>query len=258
MPALNRFDLHGHAAVVTGGSTGIGLGIAQALAEAGADVALWAREPARLSEAAGRLSGGADGRVIAVPCDIAVEEEVETAMQRTLAELGRVDSCFANAGRAGSGRPFVDMTLADWRQVNAVNLDGTFLTLRSAARHMVERGGGGALVVTASLTALQGAARAEDYAAGKGALLALTRGLAVELARHGIRANAIVPGWVDTDLTHGMLSSENFKDRVLPRVPARRWGLPADIGTAAVYLASPAAAYHTGDVLVIDGAYSIF
>lgn len=255
----DRFDLHGQVAVVTGGSTGIGLGIATALAQAGSDVAIWARDQVRIDAAVSALSAAqGDVRVIGVRCDVASESDVEAAMTATLAQLGRVNSCFANAGRAGAGRPFVDMTLDDWRAVNAVNLDGTFLTLRAAARHMVERGGGGSLVVTSSLTALQGAARSEDYASGKAAVLALTRGLAVELARHGIRANAVVPGWIDTDLTHAMLSSDVFRDRVLPRVPLRRWGMPEDIGTLAVYLASPVAAYHTGDVMVVDGAYSLF
>jgi NAD(P)-dependent dehydrogenase (short-subunit alcohol dehydrogenase family) len=256
---VNRFDLHGQAAVVTGGSTGIGLGIATALAEAGSDVAIWARDAERNAEAVASLSHAQPGvRVVGVQCDVSSEEQVAAAMADTVAELGRVDSFFANAGRAGAGRPFVDMSLDDWHRVNAVNLDGTFLSLRAAARHMVERGGGGSLVLTSSLTALQGAARSEDYASGKAALLALTRGLAVELARHGVRANAVVPGWIDTDLTHTMLVSDVFRDRVLPRVPARRWGTPDDIGTLAVYLASPASAYHTGDVVVVDGAYSIF
>jgi NAD(P)-dependent dehydrogenase (short-subunit alcohol dehydrogenase family) len=255
--AANRFDLHGQVAVVTGGNTGIGMGIATALAEAGSDVAIWARNQQRNDDAAAALEK-CGVRAIGVACDVSLEADVEAAMAQTLEQLGRVDSCFANAGISGTGRPFVEMTLEDWRRVNAVNLDGAFLTLRAVARHMIERGGGGSLVLTSSLTALQGAARGEDYAVGKTALLALTRGLAVELARHGIRANAVAPGWIDTEMTHALLNSDAFRERVLPRVPVRRWGTPDDIGTLAVYLASPAAAYHTGDVLVVDGAYNIF
>jgi hypothetical protein len=123
---------------------------------------------------------------------------------------------------------------------------------------MTERGGGGSVVVTASLAALEGAPRSEHYAATKGALLSMMRSLAVGLARHQIRANAVVPGWIDTPMTEKALQGEAFTQRVLPRVPMRRWGTGDDFGGIAVYLASDASAYHTGDVFVIDGGYSLF
>jgi NAD(P)-dependent dehydrogenase (short-subunit alcohol dehydrogenase family) len=123
---------------------------------------------------------------------------------------------------------------------------------------LVERGGGGSLVATASLAAIEGAARNAHYGATKGALVAMTRALAVELARHGIRANAILPGWIETAMTAGNVADERFSGAVLPRIPARRWGQPADFGGIAVYLASDASAYHSGDCLVIDGGYSLF
>ena len=150
------------------------------------------------------------------------------------------------------------MTLAEWQRVCRVNLDGTFLTLRAVARHMVERGGGGSLVATSSLTAIEAAPQSEHYAASKAGVVALVQSLAVELARHGIRANALMPGWVETDLTRPLLESEIGTTRILPRIPLRRWAEPADLGAAAVYLASPGARYHTGDVLVIDGGYRLF
>jgi NAD(P)-dependent dehydrogenase (short-subunit alcohol dehydrogenase family) len=123
---------------------------------------------------------------------------------------------------------------------------------------MVERGGGGSLVATASLAAIEGAARNAHYGATKGALVAMIRALAVEMARHGIRANAILPGWIETAMTAGNVADERFSSAVLPRIPARRWGQPADFGGIAVYLASNASAYHSGDCLVIDGGYSLF
>ena len=139
-----------------------------------------------------------------------------------------------------------------------VNLDGAFFTLRAAVRHMTQREGGGSLVVTSSLAAISGQARGEHYAASKGGLISMMKALAVELARHGVRANAILPGWIDTPMTEKALSWDKFVERVLPRVPVRRWGQPADFGAIAIYLTSDASAYHTGDTFVIDGGYVSF
>jgi len=152
----------------------------------------------------------------------------------------------------------MEMTIEDWRRVLSVNLDGAFFTLRAAARHMVGRPGGGSLVVTASLAAIMGQPRGEHYAASKGAVISMMKALSVELGRHGIRANAIVPGWIDTPMTERTLRWDRFVEKVLPRVPARRWGTGEDFAGIAVYLASDASVYHTGDTFVIDGAYSIF
>ena len=140
----------------------------------------------------------------------------------------------------------------------SVNLDGAFFTLRAAVRHMTQREGGGSLVVTASLAAVSGQARGEHYAATKGGLIAMMKALAVEFARNGVRANAILPGWIDTPMTERALHWDRFVERVLPRVPVRRWGVPEDFGGIAVYLTSDASAYHTGDTFVIDGGYAIF
>jgi NAD(P)-dependent dehydrogenase (short-subunit alcohol dehydrogenase family) len=139
-----------------------------------------------------------------------------------------------------------------------VNLTGAFLTFRAAARHMKERGGGGVLVGTASLAAIEGAARNEHYGASKGGMTAMVRALAVELARYGIRANSILPGWIETDMTARSVADERFAGNVMPRIPVRRWGTGADFGGIAVYFLSDASAYHTGDAIVIDGGYSKF
>ena len=255
--ALDSFDLNGHVALVTGGNSGIGLGMARGLAAAGADVAIWGTNEERNRAAAAELAG-LGGRVAAFRCDVGDEAQVEAAFAATLAELGRVDSCFANAGVGGSAPSFVEMTLDEWRRVVRVNLEGAFLTFRAAARHMVERGGGGSLVGTASLAALSGQPRGQHYAATKGGLISMIKALAVELARYGVRANAILPGWIDTPMTEGALAWDRMRERVLVRVPARRWGEPPDFAGVAVYLASPASAYHSGDTLLIDGGYSVF
>jgi NAD(P)-dependent dehydrogenase (short-subunit alcohol dehydrogenase family) len=256
--AYAGFDLGGKVALVTGGNSGIGLGMADALAAAGAAVCIWgtSQDKNRAAEAQLRRHGG---RVLALPCDVGDEAAVERAFAETVGALGRVDACFANAGVGGRKvEGFVQMSTEEWRRVLRVNLDGAFFTLRSAARHMVERGGGGSLAVTASLAAISGAARNEHYAATKGAVISMMRALAVELARHGIRANAILPGWIETPMTAPAFGWDRFVERVLPRVPLRRWGRPEDFGGIAVYLASDASGYHTGDTFVIDGGYAVF
>jgi hypothetical protein len=252
------FDLTGKVALVTGGNSGIGLGMARALAAAGADVAIWGTNAAK--NAAARDELASTGRkVVALACDVSDEKAVEAAFAETLAKLGRVDGCFANAGVSGRGTPsFLQMSSEEWHRVLKVNLDGAFYTFRTAARHMVERGGGGSLVGTASLAAIEGAARSEHYAATKGGMISMIRALAVEFARHGIRANAVLPGWIETDMTANAIGNAKFAGNVLPRIPMRRWGTGEDFGGIAVYLMSSASAYHTGDTFLIDGGYALF
>jgi NAD(P)-dependent dehydrogenase (short-subunit alcohol dehydrogenase family) len=251
------FDLTGKVGLVTGGNSGIGLGFAEGLAMCGAAVAIWGRKQDKLDRAQAQLSSHG-GRVLALRCDVADPDQVEEAFARTVAELGGVDACFANAGVHGSATPFVETPLEEWRRVGGINLEGAVTTLQAAVRHMLERGQGGSLVATSSTSVVFGAPRSEQYAATKGALLALMRGIAVEHARHGIRANAVMPGWIDTPMTEGFLHSEAFESKVLRRVPQRRWGVGADFRGIAAYLASDASAYHTGDVFTIDGGYSRF
>ncbi|MEO7027125.1 MAG: SDR family oxidoreductase, partial [Caulobacteraceae bacterium] len=202
------------------------------------------------------------GRALARVVDVADESAVIGAMADAINELGRLDAVFANAGMGEGAPSFSEMTAETWRRVLSVNLEGAFFTCREACRHMVARAGdgdpGGSIVVTASLAAIDGAARNEAYAASKGAVIAMMKAIAVEHARYGVRANAILPGWIATDMTGRAQSSEVFVERVIGRVPARRWGRPTDFGGIAVYLASDASAYHSGDSLLIDGGYAIF
>jgi NAD(P)-dependent dehydrogenase (short-subunit alcohol dehydrogenase family) len=251
------FDLHGKVALVTGGSSGIGLGYASGLAEAGADVCVWSIDDEANRRAADELSRFG-GRVLTMVCDIRDERAVDETFARTVSELGRVDACFANAGVAPRFGPFAELTLEEWRRLDAIHLEGAFLTLRAAVRHMIERGGGGSLVATSSTSAVSGTANAANYAAAKAGVLAMIKSLAVECARHRIRANAVIPGWIDTAFAGGMLQSEAFEKRVLTRIPLRRWGRPADFRALAVYLACDASEYHTGDQFMVDGGYQLF
>ena len=188
--AYAAFDLSGKVALVTGGNSGIGLGIAMAVAQAGADVAVWGTSAKKNGAALAQLEK-TGRKILALQCDVGDEKAVDAAMAQTVATLGRVDGCFANAGVSGRGTAsFLEMTSEEWHRVLRVNLDGAFYTFRSAARHMVERGGDGVLVGTASLAAIEGAARSEHYAATKGGMISMVRGLAVELARHRIRAHS--------------------------------------------------------------------
>ncbi len=255
--AYDAFDLSGKVALITGGNSGIGLGMADALAASGAGVCIWGRNEEK-NRAAEQQLAAHGGKVLALQCDVADEDAVERSFAATVEHFGQVDGCFANAGVGGGGEPFVEMTTESWRRVLSINLDGAFFTFRAAARHMVERGEGGSLVATSSVSAIDGAPRSEHYAASKGGLLAMMRGLAVELARHQITANSIVPGWIETPMTKGQFGDERFVDAVLRRVPFRRWGEPSDLGGIAVYLMSDASRYHTGEHFVIDGGYTKF
>jgi NAD(P)-dependent dehydrogenase (short-subunit alcohol dehydrogenase family) len=254
MPDL--FDLSGRVAVVTGGNRGIGLGIARGLARAGASLALWARDEARNEEAAAELRAlGAE--VLCVRCDVASEADQQAATAATLERFGRVDAGFANAGY-GAGRNPLELSLEEWRELLTVNLDGAFLTFRELARHMVERGGGGKLVALSSITEIFGTPKQPHYAAAKAALGALVRSFAVELARHDVQVNGIQPGWIRTEATAPARDHEALNRTILARTPARRWGEPEDLAGIAVYLASDASRFHTGDSIRIDGGYSIF
>jgi NAD(P)-dependent dehydrogenase (short-subunit alcohol dehydrogenase family) len=256
------FDLTGRVAVITGGNGGIGLGIAQALAAAGCSISIWGRNAAKNARAVATMADCA-GKIDSRVCNVSDPAQVKAAMADTLEKFGRVDGCFANAGIGGGGRhAFIDRTEEEWRSMFATNLDGVFHVFQAAARHMTERATAGdpygRLVATSSLASIFGTARNEHYAATKAAINALVRALAVELARHGVTANAILPGWIKSDMTAGIMANEKFVANVMPRIPMRRFGEPADFGGIAVYLMSAASSYHTADCFVIDGGYTAF
>ena len=253
----NLFDLSGKVALVTGGNSGIGLGFAEGLARHGADVCIWGTNEAKNAAAEEKLKQYG-GKVLALQCDVGDRQLVQAAFAKTVETLGKVDSCFANAGIGSRGTPFVNMDVEEWRAIFRVNMEGVFFTFQAAVKHMVERGEGGSLVVTSSGSAIFGAPRAEHYAATKAGVNAIIRGLAVEHGRHGIRANAVIPGWIDTPMTAGIVDNEVFLKKVQTRIPIRRWGTGDDFSAIAVYFASDASAYHSGDTIMIDGGYAAF
>jgi NAD(P)-dependent dehydrogenase (short-subunit alcohol dehydrogenase family) len=256
------FDLTGHVALVTGGNSGIGLGMAEALAAHGADVAIWGTNPAKNDAAVERLGAFGHG-VASWVCDVGDHAAVVDSMAATIDRFGAVHSCFVNAGVSGHAPSFVGMSEEEWYRVLRVNLDGAFFTAQEAVKHMVARhdGGdtsGGSVVFTTSGSAKFGQAKGQHYGGSKGAVISMMKGVAVEHARHGIRSNAILPGWIESDMTAPAFGWDTFVAKVLPRVPMRRWGSPDDFGGLAVYLASRASRYHTGDVITIDGGYHSF
>ena len=256
------FDLSGRVAVVTGGNGGIGLGYALGLAAHGCAVSIWGRNADKNAAAAERLRA-LGGKVQTIVCDVADRDAAERATAATLDEFGRIDGCFANAGIGGGGRTaFIDRSEEDWRRMFAVNLDGVFHSFQPVTRHMMARSkegdAFGRLVATSSMSTRFGTARNEHYAASKAAINSLIAALAVEHARFGITANAILPGWIDTEMTEPLQGNDKFMANVMPRIPQRRFGTPQDFSGIAVYLMSGASAYHTADTIMIDGGYSMF
>jgi NAD(P)-dependent dehydrogenase (short-subunit alcohol dehydrogenase family) len=250
--------LAGQTVLVTGGNGGIGLGMASGCAKAGAQIVIWGRNPEKNDTAVEQLRE-LGATVHAFVCDVDDPGAIEKAFAASVdAAGGRIDAVFANAGTTGNGSSFLDLDYGEWRRVMRTNLDGAFLTLQAAARHMVARGGGGSLVAVSSTSAVHGAANNEAYGTSKTALLGLVRALAVGLARHAIRVNAILPGWTLTDLSAPGYAWDKFRDATVGRTPMRRWAEPAEMGPAAVFLADPANTFHTGDCVVVDGGYTVF
>jgi NAD(P)-dependent dehydrogenase (short-subunit alcohol dehydrogenase family) len=259
--AFQPFDLTGKVALITGGNSGIGLGMAKGVGQAGAEVCIWGTNATKNAAALEDLQRhGVNAS--AQQCDVADAAAVARAFEATLATHGRVDACFANAGTGGRGDPFDQMPASEWRRVLAVNLDGAYHTFKLAAGHMRSRAEagdpGGRLIATASLAALSGQPRGEHYAATKGGLVAMIKALAVEYARFGVTAHTILPGWIETPLTERAFDNEKFVDAVIKRIPARRWGVPEDFSAIAIYIMSDASAYHTADTFLIDGGYYVF
>src|SRR5262245_31064113 len=258
---FSPFDLTGKVALITGGNSGIGLGMAEGIAQSGGDVCIWGTNPEKNAAATKRLAAYGT-RVSASQCDVSDADAVARAFARALEVHGRIDGCFANAGTGGRGAAFDQMPLEEWRRIMAINLDGVFHTFKHAAGHMRKRAEagdpGGRLVATASLAAISGQPRGEHYAATKGGLISMIKALAIEYARYGVTAHTILPGWIETPLTAPAFGNDKFVDAVMKRTPARRWGQPEDFAAIAIYIMSDASAYHTADTFLIDGGYNSF
>lgn len=249
-------DLRGRVAVVTGGNGGIGLGLAEGLAESGADIAIWARDVDRSATAVAELRRRGV-RAEAIKCDVTDEHHVRGAVDSTVSRLGSIDILIANAGIADN-RPYLETSLDDWRRVIRTNLDGTFLTTREVARHLVDRGIGGSIVVVSSTITRYGGACQAAYGASKSGVSAIGRTLAVELARHRIRCNILIPGWVTTSMNASLRENDRFVTATTARTPVRRWATPDEFGSVAAFLADPEITFHTGNEVVVDGGYTIF
>jgi gluconate 5-dehydrogenase len=236
------FDLGGRSALVTGSTRGLGLAMARALAEAGARVAVNGRS----EEAAREVAASINGAVAA-----AFDVTDESAVAAGVAALGAVDVLVNNAG-IGLRKPILGFSLEEWKRVVDTNLTSAFLVSRAAAPGMIERGSG-KIVNVCSVTSELARETTAPYAAAKGGLKMLTRAMCAEWARHGIQANAIAPGYFDTDLTQALTADVAFDAWLRARVPAGRWGVPADLGGAVVFFASSASDYVNGQILYVDG-----
>ncbi len=256
---MNLFDLSGRVAVITGGNGGLGLAMARGLAKAGAHVAIWARDADKNAAAIEELGRLGAGEARAMICDVTQGQQIEAAMAATLDAFGRVDVCFANAGRSGAGTRIPEMSVEGWDAVMAVNTRGAALTYKHVTRHMIERAEsgdpGGKLIATSSGQSIMGVNKSSDYAASKAALNGLTRGAAFELARYGITANALLFGFYETDITAA--ANPKFAEWMAQRIPLRRPGDHEGLEGVAVFFASSHSDYITGQCLPVDGGLSI-
>jgi 2-deoxy-D-gluconate 3-dehydrogenase len=247
---MNAFDLSGKVAVITGANTGIGQGIAVALAGAGADVALVGRsaaiETAEKVQSLGR-------RAAIIGADLSTIAPVKDVVDRTLSELGGLDILVNNAGIIRRNDA-VDFSEEDWDAVVDTNLKSVFFLSQAAARHMIAQGKG-KIINIASMLSFQGGIRVPSYTASKSGVAGLTKLLANEWAGKGINVNAIAPGYIATNNTAALQADENRNRSIMERIPAGRWGDPSDLGGAAVFLASSASDYVNGHILAVDGGW---
>lgn len=249
-------DLTGLTAVVTGGNNGIGRAMAVGMAKAGANIAIWARNETRNAETIEELvSYGV--KAIAIALDVADEAAVIAAMEQTVNELGPLGCFVANAG-ISIAAPITEMTLESWDQVMRTNLDGAFLCTREAARRFVAQGTGGSMVVLSSTVSRYGGVGLAAYATSKTGVLGLARTLAIEMAKHKVRCNVLIPGWTYTGMTGPLTRNDKFMAATTARTPVRRWAEPEEFHEVAVFLADPALTFHTGNEVIVDGGYTIF
>ena len=247
---LGAFDLTGKVALITGGNTGLGQGIALALAEAGADIATAGIQPA--SETGERVAG-LGRRFVNIHANLSTIEPVERIMAEAIDGLGAVDILVNNAGLIRR-EDAVSFSEQDWDDVMNVNIKGAFFMAQAAGRHMIEKGRG-KIINIASMLSFQGGIRVPSYTASKSGIAGITRLLANEWADKGININAIAPGYMATDNTAQLRADEDRSKAILDRIPAGRWGVPADLGGTAVFLAAPASDYVNGAVIPVDGGW---
>jgi 2-dehydro-3-deoxy-D-gluconate 5-dehydrogenase len=249
------FDLGGRVAIVTGGNGGIGFGMAEGLAAAGAAVIVAGRDEAKSAAAVKTLSE-AGRKASAIAVDVTAAESCRALIAGTVRRFGRLDILVNNAGTNIRKQP-QEYTLEEWNTVIATNLTSAFLCAQAAYPEML-KAGGGKIINIGSMMSIFGASFTAPYAASKGGIVQMTRSLATAWAKDNIQVNAVLPGWIDTDLTRRARAQiDGLHERVLARTPAGRWGTPADHAGIAVFLASAASDFVTGTAIPVDGGYSV-
>jgi NAD(P)-dependent dehydrogenase (short-subunit alcohol dehydrogenase family) len=249
------FDLEGHVALVTGGNSGLGLAMAKGLVKSGADIAIWGRNADKNAQAVAELDA-LGGTAAAFACDVSDAQSSADAFAATIAHFGAIDSCFANAGGSGVRGPFHIMTAADWTTTIDLNLQSVVTTFQLAVQHWLELGTPGKLVVTSSVAGILGIPGGTGYSTTKAAVQGLVRALAIEYGRVGIQANAILPGFIETEMSRD--TPQHFQDACKRRAASGEIGKLEDMEGIAVYLASPESKFMTGQCLIIDGGHTIF
>lgn len=248
---MNLFDLKGKTALVTGGNGGIGLGMARGLAQAGARVAIAGRDKAKNAAATKELPDS-----ISIEVDLKDEKACRSAVEEAARRLGRLDILVNNAGTNIRKQP-QEYSLEEWKAVLDINLTSAFVASQSAYPHM-KKAGAGKIVNIGSMMSIFGAAYAAAYSASKGAIVQLTKSLATAWAKDNIQVNAVLPGWIDTELTIAARQQvAGLHERILRRTPAGRWGTPEDLAGIAVFLAGPASDFVTGAAIPVDGGFSV-
>lgn len=250
MSVLDKFRLDGKKALVTGASRGLGRAMAVALAEAGADVAITARAKDALAETAAQIEK-AGRKAFVIPCDVTDRQAITECVAQARKDLGQIDILINNAG-IGIVKLMQDITFEEWNQMLSVNLASYFYFAQEVAPEWLERGAG-KLINIASIDGLIAESHTSPYCASKGGVIQLTKALAIEWARQQINVNAIAPGYFLTEINESALKDPVTGPLMVKRIPFRRWGEPEELGPLAVYLASPASDFMTGETVVIDG-----
>jgi NAD(P)-dependent dehydrogenase (short-subunit alcohol dehydrogenase family) len=249
------FNLAGHVALVTGGNGGLGLAMAKGLAKAGATIAIWGRNP-RKNAAALTMLEALGARAAAFECDVTDRTACADAFRTTIARFGKIDSCFANAGGSGARGPFHTLSAQAWNATADLNLSSVVATFQLAIAHWLERSAPGKLIVTSSIAGVLGIPLGSGYSATKAAVQGLIRALAIEYGRANIQANAILPGFIETEMS--LDTPQYFQDACRRRAASGELGQLEDMEGIAVYLAAKESRFMTGQCLVLDGGHTIF